>query len=308
MHIAVCFACDEIHFPLCKGLVLSIKETLRFLPPAWVVSLNCIDTGCSESNLAFFADQAIAVHAFPRKKFLPGIDSTQIPQHMDARLCRPFLPAIVQGQDMYIWISNDIWVQGQDALTVIVDAAARIAGKILICPEKHYGYINAVNPRDAVMARVDCYTALYGKAVAEDLSFRPMFATNLFALETSSLVWNKWADEIVRLYAVERGENSSVLLLAEQFALNYILYRDKAFIPLDPLFNYDCSNSAVFLNPQGKVLVGFPPFTPLKCVHLSQFSRHGQTYLDKKLLYREGEYLANTERAMLEALLKQPTS
>lgn len=306
MRVAVCFACNEAYFPLCKGLVLSLKDMSRFFPLAWQVSLNFIDIGCSEASLAWLAEQNVAVHTFEREKFLPGIFPGQAPSYADAQLCRPFLPAVVQGHDVYVWADCDIWVQGQDVITVMGDTATHIAGKALICPEYHYGYIGQRNLRYAVMAHSRWYTALYDEKTAEELSFRPMFNTGFFAIESASLLWNKWGDEIARLYAVDRCGDASVLHFAEQLAFNYVIHRDQAFIPLDPLYNYACGGSAVFLNPQGKVLVGFPPFSPAKCVHLLDFPRYGRMYLEKKLLYRKGEYLSEAELAALGALVKQP--
>lgn len=70
MRVAVCFACDEAYFPLCKGLVLSLGEAARFFNPAWDVSLHFIDIGCRDESLSFLTRHGAAVHAFDRRAHL----------------------------------------------------------------------------------------------------------------------------------------------------------------------------------------------------------------------------------------------
>ena len=131
-----------------------------------------------------------------------------------------------------------------------------------------------------------------------------MLNSGFFALQAGSPVWNKWGAELARLYAMEITGDPYALNFAEQFGLNHIIHRDKSFVPLDPLFNYACGGSAVLRDQRGKVAVGFPPFTPVKCAHLLDFPRYGRMYLDRKLLYKGGDYLTDAERAALEARVR----
>ena len=75
-------------------------------------------------------------------------------------------------------------------------------------------------------------------------------------------------------------------------------------MPLDPLFNYACGGSSVFLNPRGKVVVGYPPCPQVKGAHLLAFPIYGGMYLDKGLLYKKGEYLSERERTALRGLVR----
>ena len=54
MNTAVCFACNEAYIPLCKGLVLSLAEALRFTAGRGF-SLHFIDTGCERASLRSLA-------------------------------------------------------------------------------------------------------------------------------------------------------------------------------------------------------------------------------------------------------------
>ena len=299
MRVAVCFACNEAYIPLCKGLLFSILDARRMFPRDWDISLNFVDIGCSAASLDFLRGHGVVAHSFSRASHLPGVSPGQAPAYADAQLCRPFLPEVVPDHDVYVWIDCDIWVQGHDAIPTAAGAARAFPGKIVICPEYHYGYMAQRNLRYAVIAHRHWYVSLYGEDVAEELCFRPLFNSGFFALERKSVLWEQWGEELRRLYAGDA--DGATLHFAEQIGLNRLIQREQAFVPLDPLFNYACGGSAVFRNPQGRVVVGYPPFTPVKCAHLLDFPRYGAMYLQKGLLYKGGKYLDDAERASLLA-------
>lgn len=307
MSVAVCFACNETYVPLCKGLVLSLGEALRFAGNSRDISLHFIDIGCERASLDWLETAGIRVSGFDRADYFPGISPQLLPRYADAQLCRPFLPSIVPGYDYYIWIDCDIWLQGADVLPALVQAASGFAEKIVICPELHYGYIGHRNLRYGLIAQQRWYRVLYKKdeALADELSFRPMFNSGLFAMFGGGPLWRLWADELTSLYGDDHSVDPSVLHYAEQLGLNRVIHERHAFVPLDPLFNYACGGSSVFLNPRGRVVVGYPPCPQVKGVHLLAFSLYGDMYLDRGLLYRKGEYLTGEERASLRALVRK---
>ena len=304
MRTAVCFACNEAYIPLCKGLVLSLAEALRFAPDR-DFSLHFIDIGCERASLDWLEAAGTQIHAFFREEHLPGLPENQSPRYADAQLCRPFLPRVVPGYDCYLWIDCDIWLQGTDVLPAVAQAASGFADKIVICPEYHYGYIGHRNLRYALLAQQRWYGALYkDAALVEELSFRPMFNSGFFAMRAGSPLWDLWAQELASLYGQDHSADPSVLHYAEQLGLNRVIHERQAFVPLDPLFNYACGGSSVFLNPRGKVVVGYPPCPPVKGAHLLAFSIYGGMYLDKGLLYKQGAYLTDSERASLRGLVR----
>ncbi len=304
MRIAVCFACNEAYIPLCKGLVLSLSEALRFIPDR-DFSLHFIDIGCERASLDWLEAAGAQVHAFSREEHLPGLPENQSPRYADAQLCRPFLPRVVPGYDCYLWIDCDIWLQGTDVLPAVARAASGFADKIVICPEYHYGYIGHRNLRYALLAQQRWYGALYKDAdLVEELRFRPMFNSGFFAMQAGSPLWEIWAQELASLYGQDHSADPSVLHYAEQLGLNRVIHERQAFVPLDPLFNYACGGSSVFLNPRGKVVVGYPPCPPVKGAHLLAFPIYGGMYLDKGLLYRQGAYLTDSERESLRGLVR----
>ena len=305
MRVAICFACNEAYVPLCKGLVLSLRDTRRLAPKDVDLSLHFIDIGCEEGSLEWLREQGAIVHGFSREEYplLPRQDL--LPGYADAQLCRPFLPEIIPGYDVYVWIDCDIWMQAHDAVIEAVRAVSGFAEKIVICPEYHYGYLGHRDFRLAILAQQRWYKGLYAdEALAEDLSFRPMYNSGFFAMQGKSSLWRAWAEELSQVYAGDHSADPTVLHYAEQLGLNRLIHARQAQIPLDPIFNYACGGSAAFINPLGKVVVGYPPCAPVKGVHLLAFSRYGNMYLQKGLLYDQGRYLSPEERQALAALVK----
>lgn len=290
---------------LCKGLVLSLQEVLRFVPKELYFSLHFIDVGCSSASLDWLREKGVELHSFSRQEYLGVEIMAQVPQYADAQLCRPFLPHIIPDKNSYIWIDCDIWLQGSDALPSMAWAIADHPDKIAICPEHHYGYIGFRNQRYAVATHREWYKALYrDESLADQLCFEPVFNTGLFIMRSDCQLWDVWAKELRLLYSTSYSLDHSLLHYAEQLGLNKLAWERKAFLPLDPIFNYACGGSMVMRHPKGKVVVGYPAWAPVKGVHLLFFSRYGAMYMDKGLLYQKGEYLSDEEKNRLMSLVK----
>lgn len=307
MRVAVCFACNEVYMPLCKGLVLSLRELAPDASSGHDFSFHFVDIGCDGASLDWLRTRGVTIHRFSRAAYLPDISTELAPAYADAQLCRPFLPDLIPGFDAYHWMDCDIWLQDRDALSIPAGTLSAFPEAMLICPELHYGYMNHRNQRNAVAAHRHWYAALYGPEAAEELAFKPILNTGFFAMRAGHPLWKAWGEEIARAYAAGHAHDPAVLHYAEQLCLNKLLHENRAFLPLDPLFNYACGGSAVMLNPRDQAVVGYPPFQPLKTVHLLFFSRYGKDYLEKSLLYRKGAYLSAAERAALLSLVRRHT-
>ena len=302
MKTTLCFSCNETYMPLCKGLILSLTAgALRFVKHQ-DISLNFININCGYASLDWLETVGVHVHDFARECYLPGLPTNQLPQWADAQLCRPFLPSVIPGYDCYIWIDCDTWIQGTDVLSTVIQCVSTVNDKILLCPDHHYGYLQHRNKRYPFFTQGRWYRELYSEDIVAKLSFFPMFNSGFFAMQGKSPLWDIWAKELTVIYSKSYSE-SSILHLAEQLALNRIIYEMRAFIPLDPIFNYACGGSSIFLNSRDKLVVGYPPYQQIKIAHLISFSYYGKMYLDKGFLYKKGSYLTENERASLQDLV-----
>ena len=303
MQAALVFACDEAFMPLAKGLVLSITdESARIARYGIMPDLHFIDIGCGMESLVWLGERAVTVHAFDRRVWdLPPL-APNVPRYADAQLCRPLLPRLIPDYEVYVWVDCDIWLQGHDVIKTYLDAADMARDKMILAPEWHYGHAFSRSARSALAFTHQLYERFYDEHTAEAYCGYPILNSGFFALRRSSSIWTAWLAEIAAVYGRCGSEPVSLLHLAEQTALNKILYEHQAFLPIDPLYNYTCGFSAVLRGQSGKVTVGYPPMPVLKAVHLVDFKRCGRQYMHKGLLYKRGAYLSATELGKLEAL------
>lgn len=290
--------------PLAKGLALSLLENLP--PASWGArpDPHFIDLGVSPASRAWLEEKGIHILGFCRDDFYPEGPARALARHVDAQLLRPFLPRLIPGYDMYMWLDADIWIQERGAIQDCIDATGAATGNMVICPEFHYGYV-PFRDLDAMLRFLTHQLGmLYGEEAARASRKRPVLNSGLFALAGNSSLWEKWASELAMLLA-RPGIPPQALHLAEQMALNRILYEEGRATFLDPIYNYACAASAVTRNARGKVVVGLPPFTPVKAPHLLAFSRYGDMYLEKGLLYAQGRYLDDAEKSALQQLCRR---
>ncbi len=305
MKTAVVFACNEAYVPLAKGLVLSLRESLQgALRAGLVFDLHFIDIGCEPASLDWLRKQEVTPHAFSREEYISLPQSAALPRYADAQLCRPFLPRIVPGYGRYVWVDTDIWVQSRDAVTGFTDALAAANNYMVICPEYHYGYSLHRNLSSAVNASHGWYSALYDTATADRLCGKPILNSGFFACNGGSPLWARWAEAVAEVYAKEYGADKNVLHFAEQLCLNRVLYDSGMLLLLDPVHNYACGASAALRDARDKMVIGHPPYAPIKGVHLLAFSRYGKDYLQRGFLYQRGAYLSPEELASLKRLVR----
>ncbi|MDL2272074.1 hypothetical protein LJC23_03470 [Desulfovibrio sp. OttesenSCG-928-I05] len=287
--------------PLARGLALSILEALP--PASWGPrpDLHFIDLGVSPASLDWLHERGIRIHTFQRDEYLTLPDAAALPGYTDAQLCRPFLPRLIPGYDSYVWIDADIWIQERDTLQTYLDSLLAAGGNMVICPEFHYGYI-PFRDLDSMLRFLSHQIAvLYGEDVAQKSRKRPVLNSGFFALSGTSSLWKDWAEEMQTLF-LRTGIPRQSLHLAEQMALNRILYESNRATLLDPVYNYACAASAVTRNARDRVVVGLPPFSPVKAPHLLAFGRYGRMYMEKGLLYQRGAYLDTASRQALLSL------
>ena len=288
---AFVLATDANYFFLAKGLVLSIDDRIRALFDCFVV-----DIGLDDPARAWFAAQGVTVTRFDRKRHVFLLPEDQLPPYADAQLCRPFLRDMLPGYDVYLWCDADFWFQFSDGLALFAELALRHPQQAVLCPEHHYGLAFARNQKSAVEAAKLWYGEIFDEAVAESLGHLPVLNSGFLALHRDSPVWTLWAKELQRGYR-KKKRYAFTWHVTEQMALNYVLYTRQLFVPVDPIYNYPCAASAVSLREDGKVVVGYPPYSLIRGVHLLSFQRYAQAYFDGKLLYRQGAYLEPEELA-----------
>jgi hypothetical protein len=296
---AIIFATDETFAPLAKGLVLSISTQAN----SDEFALRMIDIGCSADTRSWMLCHNVSIMKFDRAHYLPSIArAASIKPYQDAQLCRPFLPQIFPGYPVYVWIDSDIWIQSLDTVRLYREIALQTPAKVPISPLIDASY--AFNYRQAsefTGYAKTWYHDAYGPTIASTYFDRAILSSGLFAMTAGNALWGAWAREIKSI--VNRSFSSHASFhLAEQTALNYLLYAQDKFVPLDAIHNYNCHVGCAKRMSDGAVRIDLPPHRSIGAIHLSWSSKMMSRYIDAGLLYDEGNYLTSEERERLRRL------
>jgi len=230
-------------------------------------------------DLGLDPDQREAVRALADIVVDPGWDyelpdRDSLPGHWRAYTARPHLPRHVPGHDIYMWLDADAWVQDRTTLARFFDAAA--GGAVAIVPEVHPAYRNQHHARAEFEGVIRAaFASAFGDEMAARLYRRPHLNTGAFALRAEAPHWSAWSGALGRALAGDGRRPPSRERLAEQCAMNVIVYEQglpATFLP--PTCNWICHHAAPRRDPASGLLTEpGPPFAPLGIVHETMWSK-----------------------------------
>jgi hypothetical protein len=294
--LIVC-ACDQLYFPMVKGLVLSLLDPGP-LPEGLGVSF--VDVGCDGSAIEWLVSRGVRVRGLDAE--IMGDLASPALGYQRAQTCRAFLPKLFPEAKTLIWIDSDTWVQDRTVFARMRAVVQQHRKYLVIAPECHYSYTYVhEQPAARRVEMFSYYEPLFGVEIASRLSELPTLNSGFFALASDNDIWDAWAAEIKRIFLREYERSSTLVRhMADQIALNAVARRANRVILLDPLYNYICLWTPPVRDEYGIVRVALPPHMPLGVVHLAGgWKNHGEIYLREGLFYRSGEYLSPEDRAIL---------
>ena len=301
---AVVFALDETFVALGKGLVLSLRALGL---PDESCDLCLIDIGCGPVTREWMTQHGCRVVAFDQAPIgmAPPAGGAN---YMKALVCRPFIPQILPEYACFLYLDADAWVQNRDSVELALSAARSSPDRVVLAPFLDYSYsFNYAHPDEENYLRFlgyfyEWYEVSYGIEVAEQMKGRVLFSAGVFAMSAECPLWKGYAEEVGAVFARDYSEKPFAFHVAEQTALNRLIYTTGAFIPLEAIHNYNCHVGAVERDEKsGEVVVKYPPRRPLGIVHLSYSSKMMPTYVEQGLLWDRGSYLSREE---LDGLLR----
>lgn len=294
--LVVC-ACDQLYFPMVKGLMLSLLDP-GALPDG--VGLAFIDVGCSRSSLDWMKSRNVRIRGLDAA-IMGDLANPEL-GYRRAQVCRPFLPKLFPDAKALIWIDSDTWVQDRSIIAYLREALPRNDGHLFIAPECHYSYTFVNEDVRGRRKEMFCYyEPLFGAEIALQLSMLPTLNSGFFAMAAGNPIWGRWEEEIRRIFFDDRIRcASAVRHMADQIALNVVARQTDRLMLLDPLYNYICLWTIPVRDEQGIVRVALPPHVPLGIVHLAGgWKTHGERYLREGLFYKGGDYLTDEDSAVL---------
>lgn len=297
---AFVFSTDEAFAALAKGLVLSLDQCAQ---DRCGFDFFLIDIGCSSATLDWMTSRNVTIVKFSRDRFLRRTPRVELKPYQDAQLCRPFLPQLIPGYSIYVWCDSDIWIQDARSVCLyrdtIVEQPEIVAISPLIDVSYKFYYENAAEFSN--YARM-WYSDAYGPTLAETYANRAILSSGLFAMHATNSIWDRWARELEAIYARDYAVHGS-LHVAEQTALNYLLYSTGRFVPLEAIHNYNCHiGCAKRKSETGAVVIDMAPVRTVGVVHLTYASKMISQYIDQGLLFESGRYLAAEELRKLRTL------
>ena len=229
-------------------------------------------------DLGLGADQCAWLAARGATLVEPGWDvdlsgHAGVPAHYRAMTARPFLPRYFPGFDTILWLDADTWVQDDSVVPWFLDAAA--AGKLAIVPELDRSYWTMFKPPKLWGQNQKSFAWSYGARLGYRLGRNPILNSGAFALAADAPHWALWAAAHRRALTRRRFgaslARSLYFFIAEQTALNYVVFADKQPVTLLPaIANWFVAKGHPHWDAaRGMLVEPNAPHAPLGIVHLA---------------------------------------
>jgi lipopolysaccharide biosynthesis glycosyltransferase len=253
MSAVIVTAADESYAPLLRDLLNSLavhKAALDF-------RIAVLDLGLAPSTRGEIETQAERVVS-PSWMFKPHAKFAADRKYL-SRAARPFLPDLVPGHAIYLWLDADAWVQQRQGLEWLIDAARGV--DIAAVPTVHRAY--AFRTQDLAWLH-ERYAMAFGAGLAGELIQQPYFNSGVMAIRAGSRLWKVYAERFQS--ALERWQGD---FLSDQAILNAAIALDRLAVNRLPAkANWLCHLALPLWNAKTKALTEPAlPFKPLLIVH-----------------------------------------
>lgn len=264
-------ACDSSYFALAMDLVMSIRDKVDLSDmPIGVLDLGLMDD--EKSRLEKFGVEIRNVGwdiEFPAQSkwqnTLPGYK---------AMVSRSFLRDHFPGYSVYVWMDADTWLQREEAIPSIVQAAPNRG--LIIAAEFDRQYKQLLDGPALWQVFRNWYCEAFGEQLANWMNLRPMLNCGVFALSSDAPHWNVWRQ--IHREALQRNEEvTPVGFMLEQLALNVAVYlRGLEFQLLPVGYNWLCHLATPKWDSSRELFLERSiPNEPISIMHLSQQNKLG---------------------------------
>lgn len=264
--VAVVAAANAPYFPLLRGLVQSIQAA----PTLSQHDLCILDLGLEPEQCQWLEGIGATLVQPGWDCDFPGRDSC--PSHYRAMTARPYLPKHFPGYEVYLWIDSDAWVQDDTPFPAFIRAARR--GQLAIVPEMDRSYWPHYRRPKLWTQNHKAFAWSFTLKVGDRLGRNPILNSGVFALAGDAPHWALWAEAHKRILNKKRWKppfesNSFYFFIAEQTALNYVVFGDKQPASFLPAYcNWFCGKGTPLWTGTHLVEPN-EPHTPLAVVHLA---------------------------------------
>jgi len=253
MNGVIVTAADESYAPLLCDLLESLaghREALGF-------SIAVLDLGMEPSTRGEIASRVDRLIT-PSWMFRPHAVFDSDPKYL-SRAARPFLPDLVPGHSVYVWLDADTWVQQRQGLEWLIDGARGV--DIAAVPTEHPAYTLSGKNMSWLHER---YRMALGAKLALELLPHPYFNAGVMAIRAGSKFWRVFAERFQE--ALDRWHGD---FLSDQAIVNAAIVLDRLAVNRLPArVNWLCHLALPRWDAETKqVTEPASPFDPLLIVH-----------------------------------------
>ncbi len=294
---AIVFSCDQAYFFLARGLVLSLADCGY---PNADNKVVLIDIGCDAEALAWMKDRGVTIVPFDPAVLPPAVAAVITPSQR-AMAMRPWLPQLVPGFEHIIWLDCDLWLQNGEVIQYLRAGANAAPLAVTLAPGTSHFNARFYTDIEALVAMQRIwYDSCCEPELARQIAATLHYSSAVFGMRRASPVWEAWGEEVTRVYPLIAARNRHIVHMAELISMNIVLFRTMQFVRLDPLYNFHCNGAGAMRLPDGRVVTNMLlPLRDIGVIHLANWSLLRERYVETQLLYRNGDYLTDAEKAMI---------
>lgn len=188
--------------------------------------------------------------------------------YLKSCVCRPFIPKIFPGYDLYIWLDCDTWLQTEEAIDLLIRGANKNALAIAPQVDRNMQRMMRVSWLGPFVKKIRSFyysnaRRAFSRKIARELCARPLLNAGVFALRADAPHWEAWQELITK--ALKKGR----VFTAEQLSLGVLVYLKGYKVELLPSWcNWLCEIIPHWSEEEETFVEPSLPHHPISVLHL----------------------------------------
>lgn len=267
--------CDSNYYPLLREWLASLQ---RF-ESSKTFDVCILDAGLSDEQRAELKPLVTSIVNPDWPCPLPAA-KIKNREFLKACVCRPFLPQIFPGYDVYVWMDADTWIQDWTGVELFLAGAAR--RKITLTAQVDRAYPRAARvkwlwrwPWKVRSFYFSNALKAYDFETAKFLLTRHVLLAGMFAMHKDAPHWLRWQELVVQ--TLKKGR----IFTAEQLSLGVMCHMENYEAEILPAWaHWLCEFKPLWDEAERVFVEPFLPHQPLGVLHISGWD---EMRLDREL-------------------------
>ena len=266
--IALVSGCDSNYFPLLKEWIHSVRRFIQ----SEKMDICVLDAGLTEEQKQELIPHVAAIHNPDWPCNLPEA-KIKGREYLKACACRPFIPDMFPGYDIYLWMDADIWIQDWRGIELYLEGARK--NKLSITAQADRGYFKQIRVKWLAGLPIKIRGFYYSNALKsfDRKTARKLLPYNVlnagsFALHKNAPHWKRWQELAIR--AMTKGK----VFTAEQLSLGVLTYLENYPVEILPAWTqWLCENKPLWDEKRQSFVENFLPHETISLIHVSGYDQ-----------------------------------